>query len=85
MLEGKNRQDVMLKDYLIYWHEEILSQRVESTTQTLVAYVLYDWVIPNIENDIKMRYVNVEYMDELLERESHCCASAGNTSRTYLN
>ena len=85
VLEGKNRQDVMLKDYLIYWHEEILSQRVESTTQTLVAYVLYDWVIPNIENDIKMRYVNVEYMDELLERVSHCCASAGNTSRTYLN
>lgn len=32
-----------------------------------------------------MRYVNVEYMDELLERVSHCCASAGNTSRTYLN
>lgn len=85
VLEGKNRQDVMLKDYLIYWHEEILSQRVESTTQTLVAYVLYDWVIPNIENDIKMRYVNVEYMDELLERVSHCCTSAGNTSRTYLN
>ena len=85
VLEGKNRQDVMLKDYLIYWHEEILSQRVESTTQTLVAYVLYDWVIPNIENDIKMRYVNVEYMDELLERVSRCCASAGNTSRTYLN
>ena len=85
VLEGKNRQDVMLKDYLIYWHEEILSQRVESTTRTLVAYVIYDWVIPNIENDIKMRYVNVEYMDELLERVSRCCASAGNTSRTYLN
>lgn len=75
----------MLKDYLIYWHEEILSQRVESTTRTLAAYVIYDWVIPNIENDIKMRYVNVEYMDELLERVSRCCASAGNTSRTYLN
>lgn len=85
VLEGKNRQDVMLKDYLIYWHEEILSQRVESTTRTLAAYVIYDWVIPNIENDIKMRYVNVEYMDELLERVSRCCASAGNTSRTYLN
>lgn len=85
VLEGKKRQEVMLKDYLIYWHEEILSQRAESTTLTLAAYVLYDWVLPNIENDIKMRYVNVEYMDELLERVSRCCASAGNTSRTYLN
>lgn len=85
ILEGKNRQEIMLKDYLIYWHEEILSQRAEATTITLAAYVLYDWVIPNIKNDIKMRYVNAEYIDELLESVSHCCPSAGNTSRTYLN
>lgn len=85
VLEGKNRQEIMLKDYLMYWHEEVLPQRAESTTLTLAAYVLYDWVLPNIENDIKMRYVNVEYMDELLERVSRCCASAGNTCRTYLN
>ena len=85
VLEGKNRQEVMLKDYLMYWHEEILSQRAESTTITLAAYVLYEWVIPSMENDIKMRYVNVEYMDELLKKVSLCCQSAGNTCRTYLN
>ena len=85
VLEGKSRQEIMLKDYLIYWHEEILSQRAESATITLVAYILHDWIIPNIENDIKLRYVNVEYIDELLVKVSQCCSSAGNTCRTYLN
>ena len=85
MMEGKNRQEVMLKDYLIYWYEEVFSQRVENTTKMLGAYVLYDLVFPNMEQDIKLRYVSVEYMDALLERLSHSCASAGNTCRTYLN
>ena len=85
MMEGKNRQEVMLKDYLIYWYEEVFSQRVENTTKMLGAYVLYDLVFPNIEQDIKLHYVSVEYMDALLEKLSHSCASAGNTCRTYLN
>ena len=38
-----------------------------------------------MEQDIKLRYVSVEYMDALLEKVSHSCASAGNTCRAYLN
>ena len=26
VMTGKNRQEVMLKDYLIYWYEEVFSQ-----------------------------------------------------------
>ena len=84
MMEGKNRQEVMLKDYLIYWYEEVFSQRVENTTKMLGAYVLYDLVF-QIWAGYKLRYVSVEYMDALLEKLSHSCASAGNTCRTYLN
>lgn len=85
MMTGKNRQEVMLKDYLIYWYEEVFSQRIKNTTKMIGAYVLYDLVFPNMEQDIKLRYVSVEYMDALLEKVSHCCASAGNTCRAYLN
>lgn len=85
MMEGKNRQEVMLKDYLIYWFEEVFSHRIKNTTKMIGAYVLYDLVFPNIEQDIKLRYVSAEYMDALLERVSHSCESAGNTCRTYLN
>lgn len=85
VMTGKNRQEVMLKDYLIYWYGEVFSQRIKNTTKMIGAYVLYDLVFPNMEQDIKLRYVSVEYMDALLEKISHSCASAGNTCRTYLN
>lgn len=84
-MTGKNRQEVMLRDYLIYWYEEVFSQRIKNTTKMIGAYVLYDLVFPNMEQDIKLRYVSVEYMDALLEKVSHSCASAGNTCRAYLN
>lgn len=85
LMEGNNRHEIMLTDYLEYWYEEVFSQRVENTTRMLSAYVLYKLVFPNIEQDIKLRFVSVEYMDALLEKISHSCESAGNTSRTYLN
>ncbi len=85
VMTGKNRQEVMLKDYLIYWYEEVFSQRIKNTTKMIGAYVLYDLVFPNMEQDIKLRYVSVEYMDALLEKVSRSCASAGNTCRAYLN
>lgn len=85
MMEGSNQKEMMLKDYLVYWYEEVFSQRIKNTTKMLSAYVLYDLVFPNMEQDIKLRYVSVEYLDALLERVSHNGSSAGNTCRTYLN
>ena len=32
--------EVMLKDYLIYWFEDVFSQRVESTTRMVGAYAI---------------------------------------------
>ena len=85
MIEGKNRQEVMLKDYLTYWYEEVFSQRIDPPTKALTAYVLYDLVFLNMEQDIKLRYVSVEYLDALLSKVAQCCESAGHTCRTYLN
>ncbi len=55
--------EVMLKDYLIYWFEEVFSQRVESTTRMVGAYALYDLILPHMEYDIKVKYTNAEYLD----------------------
>lgn len=49
------------------------------------AYALCDLIIPNIDYDIKMRFVSVEYLDGLLERTSKACVSAGNKGREILN
>ena len=69
-LSGKSNKDVFFKDYLIYWFEEVFSKRIEATTRMVGAYALYDLIIPNIDYDIKMRFVSVEYLDGLLERTS---------------
>ncbi len=84
-ISGKGNREVLFKDYLIYWFEEVFSKRVENTTRMVGAYTLYDLIIPNIDYDIKMRFVSVEYLDGLLERSSKACSSAGNKGRELLN
>lgn len=77
--------EAMLKDYLIYWFEEVFSQRVESTTRMVGAYALYDLILPHMEYDIKLRYTNVEYLDTLLSCVAKASSSAGNKGREILN
>ena len=84
-LAHKVNTEVMLKDYLIYWFEEVFSERVEATTRMVGAYAVYDLVLPYIEYDIKVRYVNVEYLDALLANVAKCSKSAGNKGREILN
>ncbi|MBQ2879366.1 MAG: site-specific integrase [Anaerotignum sp.] len=84
-LRNKIDINMTLKDYLEYWFEEVFSKRVESTTEMVGRYTLYYLVIPHIERNIKLRYANVEYYNQLLENVSRICPSAGNKSREYLN
>lgn len=81
LVQGK---DISLKDYLVYWFQSIFSDRVESTTQYVSAYVLYTFIFPSIEEDIKLRVVSSEYLNELLKSASKYCESAGNKSRELL-
>lgn len=80
----KNR-DVMFGDYLMYWFEHIYSLRIETTTKMIGSYTLYELLLPNMESDIKLRYITVEYLDALLERTSKICVSAGNKGRELLS
>lgn len=84
-MANKVNTEVMLKDYLVYWFEEIFSQRVETTTRMVGAYAIYDLILPHMEYDIKVRYVNVEYLDTLLASVARASASAGNKGREILN
>jgi integrase len=84
-ITSKPDADIGFKDYLIYWFEEIFVTRVENTTHMVCAYALYDLILPHMEQDIKLRYVNVEYLDALLAVASKSSESAGNKSREVLN
>ena len=74
-----------LKEYLVFWMDEIYRARVENTTYMLASYVLYDLLFPNMEHGIRLRHMNAEYLDSLLEKASRSCASAGNKCRELLN
>ena len=62
----KSHAEIGLRDYLIYWFEEVFSERVENSTRMVCAYTLYDLILPNLQQDIKLRYANVDYYDALL-------------------
>lgn len=72
-------------DYLQYWFEDVYSERIENTTRMVGAYTLYDMILPNIEKDVKLRYVNTEYLNELLERVAGISKSSGNKCRELLS
>lgn len=78
-------RNVSFGDYLQYWFEEIFSARVENTTRMVGAYTLYDLILPNVDENIKLKCVNTDYLNALLEMVSLASASAGNKSRELLN
>lgn len=80
-----NTRDLTLTNYLKHWFQNIYSLRIENATKMLGVYVLYDLILPKLENDIKLEYVNTDFLDELLEKVSKVCKSAGNKSRELLN
>lgn len=84
-VSASKKADIGLRDYLIYWFEDIYSERIENTTRLVGAYTLYDLILPCLEQDVKLRYVNTEYIDALLESVAKLSDSAGNKGREFLN
>ena len=60
LITNKSGSDIGFKDYMIYWFEDVYSKRIEATTRMVGAYTLYDLIVPNIEQDMKLKYLNVE-------------------------
>ncbi len=85
LMKHKSGTDIGFKDYLLYWFEEIYSMRIETTTRMVGAYTLYELIIPNIIHDIKLKYLNTEYLDDLLLRAAKISKSSGNKCREFLN
>ena len=68
----------------VSYFESIFSERIESTTNYVSAYVLYSFLLPSIDDNMKLRLVSVEYLNDVLKDASKYCESAGNKSRELL-
>ena len=76
--------DIGLGDYLKYWMEDVYTPRVQNTTRMIAAYVLYNLILPALEQDIKLKYVNAEFLGALLERVAVATESASTLPSTIL-
>ena len=54
-------KEIMFKDYLIYWFNNVYSERIESNTKIVGAYIVFDLIIPNIDYDVKINIGNFEF------------------------
>ena len=51
----------------------------------VMAHMIYDVILKNIQNEIKLSLVNVDYLDALLLQCSKSSPSAGNKCREVLS
>lgn len=77
-------KDIIFKDYLIYWFEHVYSERIETTTKMVGAYIVYDLIIPSIEYDLKINLVTTDYLDEIIKNASKLTKSGGSSARTII-
>lgn len=76
--------EIMFDDYLQYWFDETFCKRIEPTTRMAKSYALNKLLLPNIRNDIKLKYVTTEYLDAILEEAAKQSESAGGVAREFL-
>lgn len=77
-------KDVMFKDYLIHWFENVYSERIENTTKLVGSYIIYNLIIPSIEYDLKIDLVTTDYLDEIVATASKLTDSAGYSARMII-
>ncbi len=77
-------KEILLKDYLIYWFENIYSKKIESTTRMVTSYSIYNLIIPNLPYDIKVRLVTSDYLNQLLDKIDKLGKTTANKSRETL-
>lgn len=85
LLKIEKPQDIALGEYLKLWFENKFSPDIQNTTRMVMAHMIYDIILPNLQNDIKLSLVTVDYIDALLLKCSKYSASAGNKCREVLN
>ena len=77
-------KDIMFIDYLIYWFENIYSERIETTTKMVGAYILYNLIIPSIDYNVKVSLTTTDYLDEIIKKASNLTESGGYSARMII-
>ena len=77
-------KEIMFKDYLCFWLENIYKQRTETSSVLVASYAIRDLIIPNIDYEVKLRFVTSEYLQDLFDRVSKITEFSGLTARSII-
>ena len=61
-------KEISFREYLLYWYENIFTERIENTTKMISAYTLYNLIMPNLNKDIKLKFVTEEFLNDLFNK-----------------
>ncbi len=84
-IKSKLNLDISLSEYLLYWFEEVYRHKVQSSTQSLGIYVLYQLILPSITDERKLKMTTTEYINYLLGKIEEISYTGANKSREMLN
>ena len=57
---------ITIKNYLTFWFENIFKDKIQSTTEMIASYTIYNLIIPNIKEDVSLKILTSEYINELI-------------------
>jgi len=83
-LATKMDGDINLSEFLRYYLEEILAAYCAPATKAVFSYTLYRNILPILENDIELKYINSDYLNQILDLVGKKSATASNKAREFL-
>lgn len=77
-------KEIMFKDYLYFWMDNIFMERADSSTIAVAGYAIKDLIVPNIDYEVKLRFVTKDYLQDLLDKIAKITDNSAITARTII-
>lgn len=77
-------KEIMFKDYLLFWMDNIYIDRTKSSSALVASYAIKSLIIPNLDYEVKLRFVNSEYLQDLFDRIEKISDYSGLTARSIV-
>lgn len=82
---GSYDSDMSVQDYFKYYLEEILDSYCSSSTVMVYRYTLYKYILPNWQNDIQLKLLSGDEINQLLDSLNGDATSIANKAREFIN
>lgn len=82
---GSYDADMSVQEYFKYYLEEILNSYCSTSTVMVYRYALYKYILPNWQNDIPLKLLGSDELNQLLDLVNGNTSSIANKVREFMN